>query len=113
MSVRWKQSYFGLGLLMVAACAGSIPQVSEHSVQRAREQWPEITTARLESGRATYVLKCSGCHSLVAPETKTAVEWKRGLDEMKTRAKLTEEETERVYEFLFANARGDQKESSK
>jgi cytochrome c5 len=110
MSVCWKKTWFAMGLLMIAACAGSIPFVSEGSLRRAQTQWPEMTTARLESGRATYVLKCSGCHSLVAPETKTAAEWKRGLDEMKTRAKLTEEETARVYEFLFAHAHDNRKE---
>jgi cytochrome c5 len=109
MSAFWKKTYLAGGLFL-AACAGSIPQITSDSLERARVQWPDATMAQLESGRQTYMLKCSGCHSLVAPQTKTATEWKRGLEEMKTRAKLSEEETDRIFQYLYANARDEKPE---
>ena len=91
--------------MFVAACAGSLPDVSPSTVQRASAKWPGIDESRLTSGRTLYITKCSGCHSLPQPSLYSGDEWKVKLDEMAARAKLTQEDKEQVYQYLFSNAK--------
>lgn len=98
---RW--SYFFL--LAVVACAGSIPSVTDDSLRTAVVQWPQIRRSDLERGRELYITKCSGCHSLFAPAMLSDGEWKRELDEMATRARLTPIELERIHQYLYSEAK--------
>ena len=42
----------------------------------------------LRAGRSLYVNKCSGCHSLIAPDRHSDVEWRQEVDEMVARKKI-------------------------
>ena len=91
--------------MVLAACAGTLPEVTSSAVQRASARWPGIGEEQLSAGRTLYVAKCSGCHSLPQPSLYSGDEWKTKLDEMAERAKLSRGETEQVYQFLFATAK--------
>ena len=91
--------------MVLAACAGTLPEVSPAAVQRASALWPGIGDERLSAGRTLFIAKCSGCHSLPQPSLYSGDDWKVKLDEMAARAKLSREETEQIYQYLFSTAK--------
>ncbi len=55
---------------------------------------------QLLSGRKLYVDHCSGCHNLHLPKEYDAVGWKKELNEMQPKAKITDEEKQLIFEYL-------------
>src|SRR5262250_1095922 len=54
----------------------------------------------LLQGRKLYVNHCSSCHNLHLPNEYNADEWKRNVDEMQQKAKITDGEKQLILEFL-------------
>jgi len=54
----------------------------------------------LLAGRQLYVDHCSGCHNLHFPKELTADVWKKELDEMAVKAKISGEEKGLIYQYL-------------
>ena len=54
----------------------------------------------LLSGRTLYVDHCSSCHNLHLPKERDAIGWKKQLDEMQVKAKITDGEKELIYKYL-------------
>jgi hypothetical protein len=88
-------------LVLLAGCASMLPVVTQDDVQRAEARWPGITKGVLEEGRQKYVDRCGGCHSLHLPSEYTESEWKRAVESMQTRAKVTPDEKEKILTYLF------------
>lgn len=74
-------SWVFLGALATAACA-TLPHPTPVDADRARGLYPEASLDTLTQGRAVYVDKCAGCHSLKLPDSQPAHEWPKLLDEM-------------------------------
>ena len=55
---------------------------------------------QLLSGRKLYVDHCSSCHNLHLPKEYDATGWKKQLDEMQVKAKITDEEKQLIYKYL-------------
>ena len=56
--------------------------------------------AHLLQGRKIYVAHCSSCHNLHLPKEYDATGWKKQLDEMQVKAKISEEEKQLVFNYL-------------
>jgi hypothetical protein len=66
------------------------------------------TLERLMHGRELYVAKCGNCHSLKSPSEYSVEVWRKNLDEMQTRARITDAEKAVMLEYLAAGSRVDQ-----
>ena len=90
------------GLALGAGCAAALPRPSAETAARAQGRWPDSTLEQLEQGRDVFASRCSGCHALPLPDSKSEAEWKKVLDEMAAEAKLTAGERVLVERFLFS-----------
>jgi len=91
-----------LGLMLGAGCAASLPCPSAATATRAQGRWPDATLDQLEEGRAVFVQRCSGCHALPLPDSRTEAQWKKVLDEMAAEAKLTADQRVLVERFVLS-----------
>lgn len=73
-------------------------------MERAAQRWPDVTLEQLEAGRTLYLERCSGCHSLYAPEAFSTGQWPGVLDKMASKARLTSENRESILRYLAAVA---------
>jgi hypothetical protein len=56
-----------------------------------------------DSPKLLYAKKCAGsCHRLYKPKEYTSEQWTKILDDMSTRAKLTDEESKTIKSYLTA-----------
>ena len=56
--------------------------------------------AQLLQGRKLYVNHCSGCHNLHIPKEYNAEQWKKNIDEMQVKAKITDPEKQLILQYL-------------
>ncbi len=63
------------------------------------------TLDRLQKGRGLYVAKCGSCHTLKLPSEHPPTVWRENLDEMQTRARITDAEKELMFEYLAAGSK--------
>jgi hypothetical protein len=89
-----------LVLGFVACATTQVPMPSPQQAESAAHRWPGTTQEDLVAGRAIYVEKCSGCHTLPLPESKSADAWPKVIDEMADRSKLSQEDRTRVLRYL-------------
>ncbi|HVE85648.1 MAG TPA: hypothetical protein VND93_22495 [Myxococcales bacterium] len=87
--------------ILGAGCA-SLPRPTAETAARAQARWPGSSLAELEQGRAVFAQRCSGCHSLPLPDSRSEKQWKAVLDEMGEEAKLTPSERVLVERFLLS-----------
>jgi hypothetical protein len=88
-----------LGLAGLAGCATIIP---EPTMEMAGGDAGAFEALR--AGRGVYVNKCSGCHTLIAPERHSDGEWRKEVEEMiaKKKVKLGPEDRESLLRYLSA-----------
>lgn len=84
--------FFGFYLLVIIAynliaCSGS-----NSSNSSGLTKFPE--------GRNLYVSKCTACHKAYEPELHTKDEWRKILDEMGSKAKLSNNEKAIILNYL-------------
>lgn len=60
----------------------------------------EAKQAGLLQGRKLYVNYCSSCHNLHLPKEYNAEQWKKNVDEMQEKAKITDKEKQLILQFL-------------
>lgn len=89
-------------LLLALGCAGQLPRLTSEQIGRAAARRPGTTAGTLDAGRALYVAKCSGCHTLVLPRARPREAWPALLDKMQRIAKLKEEDKRAILDFLLA-----------
>ncbi len=88
------------GIALLASCAGTVPAPGSAHVEYASRRWPGTRLQDLSAGRESYILKCSGCHSLHAPEELSARQWEKTVPEMMMRSRLTKEEADLILRYL-------------
>lgn len=91
-------------LVVSMACAAALHHPSAPHVAAVAERWPETTLEDLKRGRSLYVRRCSGCHTLVLPETHSPADWPDYVDGMAAKARLRGGEREDIVRFLVAMA---------
>jgi hypothetical protein len=58
------------------------------------------STTKFPEGRNLYVSKCTACHKAYERELHTTDEWQKILDEMGSKAKLTDKEKQMILNYL-------------
>jgi cytochrome c5 len=76
-----------LVIIFLSACSGS----SNNST---------AGTTNFPEGKDLYVSKCTSCHKAYEPELHTKDEWRKILDEMGSKAKLTDNEKQLILNYL-------------
>ncbi len=103
------KTFSGIVVLSVilAGCAAALytPTVSNVT--------GDVTLAELTNGRALYVSKCGSCHTLKLPSEYSADVWKKNLDEMQERAKISNNEKSDIFKYLRADAKREANASSR
>lgn len=98
-----------VGLLLGAsACASDVPRPTELDAARVRSRWADVSVEALAEGRRLYVGHCASCHRPLAPASRTTLEWRRSIADMRVRAGLDPLQVERVLRYLDAFARDTQ-----
>ena|SRR5690242_12451388 len=88
------------GLLIACGCTSKLYMPAAANVEKARVVSPDITLTRMKEARHLYVVKCSNCHNLHLPEEFTDAQWKKNLDKMQPKAKITNQEKQLLYTYL-------------
>jgi mono/diheme cytochrome c family protein len=57
----------------------------------------------LAEGKSLYENNCAKCHSLYNPKDFNAEQWKPILLDMQKKAKISDEQREKIYGYLTAN----------
>lgn len=63
-----------------------------------------ITTDSLILGRSLYVNHCGSCHNLHLPEQFTSKHWQQKMPEMQLKAKISDENTKLITNFILARS---------
>ena len=98
------KGFLGLLALLPLGCA-SLPHADAQDLARAKNHFPAATLSSLDAGRRAFADNCAGCHALPRPESKSAEEWSKVLDEMAQEAKLTSGQKDLIAQFLTAKSR--------
>ena len=88
-----------LALFAATGCVG-LAHPDPTDAERAQAHFPEASLATLEAGRSAYVARCSGCHALFLPQSHSAAEWPKRVEEMEREAKLKPGERALIAQFL-------------
>ena len=59
-----------------------------------------VKQKQLNTGRTIYVDHCSSCHNLHLPKEFNAEGWKKHLDTMQVKAKISDSEKQLILEYL-------------
>jgi cytochrome c5 len=87
----------------LGGCASPTRAVSPAEAQWAAKEWPGTTAQDLEAGRSLFRAKCSMCHALPLPNTKTPADWDATvLGEMGARAHLSMSDRNLIAHYLGA-----------
>ena len=54
----------------------------------------------LLQGRKLYVNHCGSCHNLHLPKEYNADQWKKNIDEMQEKSKISDDEKQLIYQYL-------------
>jgi mono/diheme cytochrome c family protein len=60
-----------------------------------------ISVENLKKGRDLYVNNCSSCHQLYLPNQYNNKAWQYNLDQMQTKAKITDDQKKLIYDYLI------------
>jgi len=86
-------------------CASVLPHPATADGQWASQQWADTSTNDLVEGRAMYVRKCSGCHTLYEPKQYDAVTWTKTVDDMAPQAGINAEQANLILKYLLTSRR--------
>ncbi len=80
-----------------------VPEVSPKMVDYAAGQWPGSDPLQLQRGRALLTGgRCSECHGIPAPDSRSATKWPGIVQRMGRKAKLSDAEREDLLRFVLA-----------
>jgi cytochrome c5 len=81
-----KRSIVFVSLLFLTACSAKLVSPTQTDADRVAQRMPGTTLADLQEGKALYQTKCSQCHALKKPSSKTESEWQQIIPIMAKRA---------------------------
>ncbi len=90
-----------LAFLLAAACAGALPEVTPAVEAAYTARYPAADAEQLRTGRALFVQRCSGCHTLPGPGKHDATGWEKTVEVMRSRAHLDAPGHEAVLRYLI------------
>lgn len=90
-----------------SGCQSLIPEPTLSDVEKAKSHWKNSSLELLRSGKNVYIVKCSGCHSLIPPQQHTYSKWSEELVVMNKKAKLDSLELVLIKQYLWVSSRAD------
>lgn len=93
------------GVLVLAACAGAVPELTADDASWATLRWPDASPATLADGRRLYLRRCAGCHQLYPPADFAPEAWPAVLARMAAPAHLRPDEAAKIERYLVTAAR--------
>ena len=64
-----------------------------------------VSYDQLLAGRKLFVAKCGSCHYLKLPQTLTEPQWRKAIDKMQPKAKISNEEKKSILNFPLVRAK--------
>jgi mono/diheme cytochrome c family protein len=64
---------------------------------------PAVMTKELAEGKSIYEFNCGRCHQLYEPTSVPKEKWQTILNRMQPKAKISDEETASIYNYLTSN----------
>lgn len=89
-------------LTMSAACTATLLLPTDNDLQYLAAGNDSAGLVKMQQGYKLYVNKCSSCHYLYRPITFDKIKWKAEIYEMAEKAKMNEEETILVLNYILA-----------
>ncbi len=83
-------------LIASVACTTQLYVPGESNIDKVEK----ASLAELQQGFDLYQNNCGKCHKLKNPGSRSNVEWKRALEKMAPKAKLTSDQSYLVYRYL-------------
>lgn len=84
--------------LLIFACSPKTSPTTSTSQTAKIELTPDLIAAKM-----SYENNCAKCHELFKPKDYTAEQWKPILVSMQKKAKITDQEREKIYTYLTMN----------
>jgi hypothetical protein len=89
-----------LAAVLLGACSPALYMPSMTDASRTG-----ISSDSLLIGRTLYANHCGSCHNLHLPEQYTRAHWEKEMPEMQRKAKISDEETKLITNFLLARSK--------
>lgn len=87
-----------LGILIYSCSPKVVPQS-----EPIKEVTSKPLSAAMNEGKGLYENNCAKCHKLYSPNDYSAIQWQPILLDMQKKAKITDEQREKIYSYLTAN----------
>jgi hypothetical protein len=100
MNSKTRNRIVVLAGILFCACSPALYMPSEVDSSRTG-----ISTDSLLIGRTLYINHCGSCHNLHLPEQYTRRHWEKEIPDMQRKAKITDEETKMITNFLLARSK--------
>ena len=100
-----------VSLLFLTACSAKLVTPTQTDADRVAQRMPGTTLADLQEGKTLYQSKCSQCHTLKKPSSKTESEWQQIIPIMAKRAEkahkdlITGNDQVQIMKYLTAYAK--------
>lgn len=106
-----KKSIAILSLLILTACSVKLVAPTQTDADRVAQRMPGTTLADLQEGKSLFETKCTQCHGIKKPSSKTESEWQQIIPIMAKRAEkdhaqlITGHDQEQIMKYLTAYAK--------
>ena len=94
-------NYPAVLVLFLSGCTSALLLPTIRDVENAHTINNKITLEELLEAHELYKIKCGGCHYLYRPYRFTVDKWKTVMPEMKTEAKLSDEEYRLLFNYVM------------
>jgi len=106
-----KKSIVIASFLFLTACSAKLVAPTQADADRVEQRMPNTTLADLQEGKTLFETKCTQCHGLKKPASKTESEWQQIIPIMAKRAEkehkqlITGHDQEQIMKYLTAYAK--------
>lgn len=83
---------------MIYACSPGLYKPTQEQANASG-----VSLEELQNGRELYVAHCNSCHTLYYPKQFNEAKWKENLDEMQSKAEISNREKELILQYLLNN----------
>ncbi|WP_298140521.1 cytochrome c [Flavobacterium sp.] len=83
-----------LGIMIYSCSPKVVPSTEPKKVE---------LSAELAEGKSLYENNCAKCHALYKPKDFNAEQWKPIMLRMQKKAKISDEQREKIYSYVTAN----------
>lgn len=104
MKLFLKQNLIIAATLLLSACGTvKLYEPNETNVAKVKSKDVSVDVNALAIGKNLFETKCSTCHKLYAPSTKSDEQWSKVLDWMQPKAKISDAEKHQIYLYVISH----------